>query len=520
MINGETGQPLAALLEDVPGLTVCADAGGTHIRGIVYDSRGAAPGYLFCALTGIHTDGHAYIAQAVKAGAAAILCGRPPAEELPGVVYILARDARAAMSRISANFYGRPCSRLKIIGVTGTDGKSSTVSFISQLLEAAGKKTGLLSTVSVLAGGQMEKNTLRQSTPEAPVIHAMLAQMQAAGREFAVIEATSHGLSPRTGRLLDVEFDAAVLTNVTHEHLEFHGSLRQYLSDKTNLFRGLDARRSARKGIPAFGVANADDSSYAYIKGQTREKLFSYSLQNAAADVYAADLACDMSGSSFILHDGGRREQIHICLPGAFNVENVLAAAAAASRILGICAADLAPHIEKLQGVRGRMTPVSGPEAPFHVLVDYAHTPGSFERLFPMVKSYTRGKIIAVFGSGGERDREKRPLQGEIAARYAGLIILADEDPRGEDPRALLLDIAKGSGRQEGEGLLIIPDRREAIAKAYELAQPGDTVLLLGKGHESSIIGKDGPVPWDEIATAKELLDSQAGPYPALSATG
>jgi UDP-N-acetylmuramoyl-L-alanyl-D-glutamate--2,6-diaminopimelate ligase len=410
------------------------------------------------------------------------------------------------MSRISANFYGRPSSQLKTIGVTGTDGKSSTVYFIYQLLEALGKKTGLLSTVSFLADGEVEKNTLRQSTPEAPVIHAVLERMRAAGKEFAVVEATSHGLSPRTGRLLDVEFDVAVVTNVSHEHLEFHGTREQYLADKANLFRCLRAARSARKGIPAFGVANSDDSSYAYIKGETREKLFSYSVNGADADVYASRLTLGMSGASFFLHDGGREVPVRLRLPGAFNVENLLAAALAVSRALGVSAADLAPHIENLEGVRGRMTPVTAEGKPFSVLVDYAHTPGSFEKLFPLVKAFTSGKIIAVFGSGGERDVEKRPVQGRIAARYAQHIILADEDPRGEDPRKLLLDIAAGTGRKEGEGLYIIPDRREAIAHAYQLAGPGDIVLLLGKGHESSIIGRDGPVPWDEIEIARELL--------------
>jgi UDP-N-acetylmuramoyl-L-alanyl-D-glutamate--2,6-diaminopimelate ligase len=426
-----------------------------------------------------------------------------PANQAPGAVYIQAADARAAMSRISANFYGRPGSRLKTIGVTGTDGKSSTVYFIYQLLEALGKKTGLLSTVSFLTGGGLEKNSLRQSTPEAPVIHGILADMENAGKEYAVIEATSHGLSPRTGRLLDVEFDAAVVTNVTHEHLEFHGSREQYLSDKTNLFRCLNAARSAKKGIPAFGVANADDSSFAYIQTQTREKLYSYSVRSSA-DVCASALAADMGGNSFTLHDGGEKAAVRIQLPGAFNVENVLAAAAAVSRILGRPATELAPHIENLKGVRGRMTPLFG--APFAVLVDYAHTPGSFERLFPLVRANTPGRIIAVFGSGGERDIEKRPIQGRIAAAYAEIIILSDEDPRGEDPHELLLHIAAGTGRTEEDGLLIIPERGKAIARAFALAKPGDTVLLLGKGHESSIICKDGPVPWDEIETAQELL--------------
>jgi UDP-N-acetylmuramoyl-L-alanyl-D-glutamate--2,6-diaminopimelate ligase len=497
-----THKPLSCLLEGLPGLGVHGNA-GTLIKGLAYDSRAVRPGWLFFALDGTHTNGQAYIPQALRAGAAAVVCGAAPGEQTPGAVFIQAENPRAAMSGISANFYGRPSSRLKTIGVTGTDGKSSTVYFIHQLLEALGKKAGLLSTVSFLTNGEIQNNTLRQSTPEAPVIHRMLADMEQAGKEYAVLEATSHGLSPRTGRLLDVEFDAAVLTNVTHEHLEFHGSREQYLSDKANLFRCLRAGRSAKKGIPAFGVANAGDSSYACIQAQTRERLYSYSARSPA-DVYASEIKADMGGSDFILHDGGKKAALRIQLPGAFNVENVLAAAAAVSRMLGMAATELAPHIENLRGVRGRMTPLRG--APFAVLVDYAHTPGSFERLFPLARAGTPGKLIAVFGSAGERDIEKRPIQGEIAARYAEILILADEDPRGEDPRELLLHIAAGTGRTEGEGLLIIPERRKAIARAFELAKPSDTVLLLGKGHESSIIYKNAPIPWDEIGTAQELL--------------
>jgi UDP-N-acetylmuramoyl-L-alanyl-D-glutamate--2,6-diaminopimelate ligase len=507
-----TQKSLSGLVKDLPGLRIRGNP-DTLISGLAYDSRAVQEGWLFFALEGLHINGNDYIPQALKAGAAAVVYGAASggqaAEAARGAgtrgqaVFIQAENPRAAMSGISANFYGRPSSRLKTIGVTGTDGKSSTVYFIYQLLEALGKKAGLLSTVSFLTDGGFEKNTLRQSTPEAPVIHGILADMEKAGKEYAVIEATSHGLSPRTGRLLDVEFDVAVLTNVTHEHLEFHGSQEQYLSDKTNLFRCLQAGRSAKKGVPAFGVTNADDSSYAYIKTQVRERLYSYSVRSSA-DIYASGLRADSDGCGFTLHDGGEKAVVRIQLPGAFNVENVLAAAAAVSRILGIPAVELAPHIAELKGVRGRMTPVRG--APFAVLVDYAHTPGSFERLFPVVRAATAGRIIAVFGSGGERDTEKRPIQGRIAAAYAAQIILADEDPRGEDPRELLLHIAAGTGRTEGDGLLIIPDRGKAIARAFELAGPGDTVLLLGKGHESSIIYKGGPIPWDEIEVAEKLL--------------
>jgi UDP-N-acetylmuramoyl-L-alanyl-D-glutamate--2,6-diaminopimelate ligase len=246
-------KPLSALLRNISGITVSGGGGDPLITGLSYDSRTVKPGDIFFALEGIHADGHAFIPAAAASGAAAVVSSGEPGKKTPGIVFIRGENTRRLMSRISAEFYNRPSSRLKTIGVTGTDGKSSVVYFIYQLLEALGKKAGLLSTVSFLAGSGLEKNPYRQSTPEAPVIHSILADMETAEKEFAVIEATSHGLSPRTGRLLDVEFDAAVVTNVTHEHLEFHGGREQYLADKTNLFRCLDSKRSAGKGIPAFG---------------------------------------------------------------------------------------------------------------------------------------------------------------------------------------------------------------------------------------------------------------------------
>ena len=509
---------LSALLAGLDNLGGAIVTGGDPwVTGLVYDSRSASPGSLFFALDGIHADGHAYIAAAVRAGAIAVVHGRDVTEKLPGAAYVRVPDCRIAMSRIAASFYDRPSSGMKTIGVTGTDGKSSTVSFIYQILESLGKPAGLLSTVSFVAGNNLEKNPYRQSTPEAPIIHGILDRMRRSGKEYAVIEATSHGLSRKTGRLLDVEFDAAVITNVTHEHLEFHGSREQYLHDKTNLFRALNARRSAAKGVPAFGVVNADDESFAYIKRETKEHLISYSVLRRDTDLFATDIRPDMAGTTFSLHDGGERTDLRIGMPGAFNVENVLAAAGAVSRITGVSSVRLAPHIEKLTGVRGRMTPV-GKDLPFSVIVDYAHTPGAFARLFPMVKEYTPGRIITVFGSGGERDVEKRPVQGRIASDYSGIVILSDEDPRGEDPRGLLEEIAAGCTNLEREkSLFIIPDRRLAIARAFELARPGDTVLLLGKGHETSIIYADGPIPWDEIEVAREILSRRKVDNPGAS---
>ncbi len=502
----EVETPLSVLLSSLKEVRRVGRS-DPFVRGIAYDSRAVKLGYLFCALEGVHTDGHRYIEDAIRAGAVAILCRNMPSSLLDGVVYLQVEDPRKAMSRLSAALYRFPSRSLKVIGVTGTDGKSSTVYYIHQLLELLQKKSGLLSTVSLLTGGTLEKNPLRQSTPEAPIIQEVLATMRDSGKEFAIVEATSHGLSHRTSRLLDVEFDVGVLTNVTHEHLEFHGSWEHYLSDKTNLFRSLSLPRSMAKGCPAFGVTNRDDKSYSYVREHCKVPLYSYSLQSSEADLFATHIESDLEGNSFQLHEQDSSVPCRIPLPGVFNIENVLAALLTVSRIEGVSPLSLSPLVKQLKGVRGRMTPVQKGQ-PFSVLVDYAHTPGAFEKLFPQVRKFTPGRLIAVFGSAGERDLEKRPMQGEIASRYADLIILTNEDPRLEDPMKILEDIAKGcGGKTRGKDLFLIPDRREAIQIAFRKALPKDTVLLLGKGHESSIILSSGPIPWDEIEIAASILE-------------
>ncbi|MCX7787474.1 MAG: UDP-N-acetylmuramoyl-L-alanyl-D-glutamate--2,6-diaminopimelate ligase [Spirochaetes bacterium] len=505
-MSDSKGVPLSILLSAIDEVKRIGNS-DPLVKGIAYDSREVQPGYLFCALEGIHTDGHRYIEGAIKAGAVSILCRKMPPSLSDRVVYLQVEDPRKAMSRLSAALYQFPSRSLKVIGVTGTDGKSSTVYYIHQFLELLGKKSGLLSTVSLLTGGTLEKNPLRQSTPEAPIIQEVLAEMRDAGKEFAIVEATSHGLSHRTSRLLDVEFDVGVLTNVTHEHLEFHGSWENYLSDKTNLFRALSSTRSTSKACPSFGVTNRDDRSYAYVREHCKVPLYSYSIKSVEADLFATQIDSDLEGNTFQLHENDSSVPCRIPLPGMFNVENVLAALLTVSRLEGVPALSLSPLAKQLKGVRGRMTPIQKGQ-PFSVLVDYAHTPGAFEKLFPQVRKFTPGRLIAVFGSAGERDVEKRPLQGGIASQYADLIILTNEDPRLEDPMQILEDIAKGCGRKTKErDLFLIPDRMEAIRFAFQKAEAQDTVLLLGKGHESSIILASGPIPWDEIEVAVSLLE-------------
>jgi len=519
------------------------------ITALEYDSRKVKPGSLYFALPGLHTDGHNFIPEALKRGAAAVVHGRELSEYMEGVLYIRVKDPRFAMSPIADAFYDYPSRRMGIIGVTGTEGKSTTVYLIYQLLKLAGKRVGFISTVQQGDGLEEKWNSEHQTTPEAVTIHRLLAEMSQNGAEFAVVESSSHGLSKRTNRLGDVDFDVGVMTNVTHEHLEFHGTWEQYRSDKAELFRALDTSPSSHAkqmpagefSVPSFGVVNADDPSAAYFAAATRHKTYTFSTKGAQADLSLRlmessaggnwyDVFAAASGSTLTLRDR---------LPGAFNTGNVLAALLVVSNLLSMGIDDLAPLVLYLKPVRGRMTALHRGQ-PFEVMVDYAHTPSSFETVFPPLRerlNSTGGRLISLFGSAGERDTQKRRLQGEIAARYSDVVILTDEDPRGEDPMLILEEIAKGCEANSGceadqdcetnsgceadqgceadrmirnETLFLIPDRPLAIRKAFSLARQGDLVLLLGKGHENSIIYAAGTRAYDEISEAEKAL-AEAG---------
>ena len=475
------------------------------VGGIAYDSRDVKPGFLFVAMDGLHTDGHSFIPDAVSRGATALVHARQLAETPAGVTRIRLDNPRAALSPLAAAFYGHPSRSIRVIGVTGTDGKSSTVWFITQLLGFLGRKVGFLSTVSFQTSDTIVKNPFRQSTPEATEIHGMLREMVDLGKEFAVVEATSHGLSARMNRLADVHFDAGVMTNVTHEHLEFHGSLEQYRSDKANLFRALSSASDKIVECPRFGVVNADDPSASYFQEAARVPVFSYGLREPA-DLGARSLRADLSGTTFVMTHDGREAEARVAIPGPFWVENSLAACLTVARLLEVDPLSLVPHLPNLQGVKGRMDYVQVGQ-PFAVIVDYAHTPGAFQKLLPWVRAHTSGKTIVVFGSAGERDAAKRPLQGRTASENCDTLVITDEDPRGEDRMAIIEQIAQGCvNKTRGRDMFLVPDRREAIRLALTRAVPGDTVMLLGKGHEGSIIGPDGAAAWDERTEAEAGL--------------
>jgi UDP-N-acetylmuramoyl-L-alanyl-D-glutamate--2,6-diaminopimelate ligase len=489
-----------------------------EITHLAYDSRNAGDGSLFFALEGLHVDGHRFIDDAIANGARAVIHSKPLSCYAPSVVYLQTENTRTAISAVAAAFYDHPSEEMTVIGVTGTDGKSTTVYLIHQLLEKMGYRSGFLSTVHYQDGDSIRKNQLRQSTPEAVEIHQLLHRMRANAKTHAVLEATSHGLSPRNNRLGDVSFDVAVFTNLSHEHLEFHGSFEQYRDDKANLLRYL--RRPPKKGggeqpvseEPAerFAVLNRDDDHFRFFEEiATGVPVYTYSVQDAKnSDLGVRSYTPYLEGSDVIFTTNDRLIDCYLPLPGSFNVENILAALLTVTTLTGEQIESLASIVPHLRPVPGRMNSITAGQ-PFSVIIDYAHTPGSFTRFFPFVREHTQGRLIAVFGSAGERDIEKRPQQGSIADRYADIIVLTDEDPRGEDPQSILEDIRQGCrDRTPGTDLFLIPERREAIAEAFRCAQPGDTVVLLGKGHEESILYADGAIRWDESGVAREVLQA------------
>lgn len=532
------------------------------ITDLCFDSRSVTSGSLFFALPGTHVHGNTFITDAINRGALAVVYQ----DELPveavktaksqqtAPVFIKVQDARFAMSPIAAAFYDNPSSKLAVIGVTGTEGKSSTVSFIWQLLRLMGKKAGFFSTVQYSLGGDAIANPEHQTTPEAPIVQRQLYQMVQAGCHYAVVESSSHGLSVRTNRLGNVLFDCAVWMNVTHEHLEFHGTFEQYRHDKANLFRALDTHNheklidGQKVTIPAFGVINLEDPSAEYFVKSTKCPVYGFTTRGAAGrgqgflnsnppriPYLLADKIAGSKGISFELEGsekligtvgvgsigtvgvgsigtvgaGSGTIAVETPVSGAFNVYNITAALLTVSQITQLPIQEVAGKTQFLAPITGRMTPICQGQ-PFEVIVDYAHTPSSFETIFLPLKKRVTGRLIALFGSGGERDIKKRPEQGKIAAHWCDMVFLADEDPRGEDPQTLLEMIAQGA-RTEGKvseetGLYLIPNRQEAIRKAFSLAREGDIVLLLGKAHENSIIYKDYIMPYDEIKEAKNAL--------------
>jgi UDP-N-acetylmuramoyl-L-alanyl-D-glutamate--2,6-diaminopimelate ligase len=488
------------LRELIVGATVGRTLGdlGVEISALAYDSRKVGPGTLFFCVPGEKVDGHEFGAAAVEAGAVALVVERELEVDVPQVI---AADARAAMAPLAARFWGNPTRELRVVGVTGTNGKTTTAFLIREILEAAGVQCGLLGTVTQVIGGVEEE--AERTTPEAIDLQATFRRMLDGGDRVCAMEVSSHALALHRSDAID--FEVAVFTNLSQDHLDFHADMEDYFQAKRKLFA---------MG-PKTAIVNVDDPYGARLA--TEFDVLTFSGDGGEADFAAGNVSFDAAGSEFAVTtsrgrkakntfafrplDGGIR--VRTALPGRFNVSNALAAFATATA-LGVASATAADGLAGAERVPGRFEPIDEGQ-PFAVLVDYAHTPDSLENVLRAARRITKGRLIVVFGAGGDRDRDKRPKMGRAAAELSDLAVVTSDNPRSERPEEIIAEILDGiDGR---EGVEVEPDRRAAIALALASAQPEDTVVIAGKGHEQGQELENGrKVPFDDREVAREEL--------------
>jgi UDP-N-acetylmuramoyl-L-alanyl-D-glutamate--2,6-diaminopimelate ligase len=487
-----------------------------EITGIAWDSRQVQPGDAFFALVGANADGHRFAGAAVERGAAAVIGARPLTGL--GVPYVqLTGDDRAALAKFSAAFYDHPSRQLAVIGITGTDGKTTTTNLVYHILRTAGIPAGMISTVNALIGDQALDTGFHVTTPESPDVQRYLAQMVDAGLTHAVLEVTSHGLAQ--GRAAEVDFDLAAVTNVTHEHLDYHGTYQGYLAAKGLLFEALGGVGSA-KGVEKLGVLNKDDESYGYLAGVTPARTLSYSLSDAqGADLWADEISSTPNELRYRAVGLGEDFMVRTPQIGRYNVANGLAAIGVTVFGLGIPVPIVQAAFETAVTVPGRMERIALGQD-FLAIVDFAHTPNAIRQALRTARELTEGKVIAVFGSAGLRDVEKRKLMPEVAAKLADEMFLTAEDPRTESLAGILADMAEGAERGGGvEGVTFWrePDRVTAIRRAVARARAGDLVITCGKGHEQSMCFGEVEYPWDDRTALTAALAERLGvPGPAM----
>jgi UDP-N-acetylmuramoyl-L-alanyl-D-glutamate--2,6-diaminopimelate ligase len=489
-MTGDRAMGLGALTDVVAPERVIGIPVG-EVRSLAYDSRRVEPGTLFFAVPGVHVDGHDFAPNAAASGAVGIVLER----ELPGidVPQLVVDRTRRALADAADAWYGRPSERLTVVGVTGTDGKSTVTALAADMLRACGRRSGQVGTVSIGIGERIEPNLDRNTTPEALELQALLARMVAAGDDCVVMEATSHGLALERTR--NCRFDVGVVTNVTSEHLEFHGTLDAYRAAKARLVEEAPV-----------AVLNADDAAFGYFRERASGRVITFGI-DADADLRATDLVVDASGSRARLRSPRWKGELHVPVPGRFNVANALAALAVAEA-LELDLGRAASAIAEWKGVPGRMERIDIGQ-PFTLIVDYAHTADALRKVLEVARPLATGRLIVVFGSAGERDPSKRAPMGRVAADLADLVVVTDEDPRLENPRSINEQIADGArerGARDGETLWVCDDRREAIELAVSLARNGDVLVIAGKGHEQSIVYGTEKRPWDDRSVAREAL--------------
>ncbi|MDQ6883488.1 MAG: UDP-N-acetylmuramoyl-L-alanyl-D-glutamate--2,6-diaminopimelate ligase [Candidatus Dormibacteraeota bacterium] len=470
-----------------------------EVTGVCYDSRRVRPGDCFVAIPGEHTDGHRYVETALRDGATVAVVQRHIATAWPQVVVA---DSRRALALISSAFFNHPTRAMVVIGVTGTDGKTTTTTMIQHMLLSSGRRAGSMSTVDIRFGAEISANDSRQTTLEALEIQEQLARMRDSGIQDVVIETSSHGLALQ--RVVGCDYDVAVFTNIAHEHLDFHRTIEAYREAKASLI-DLTAQ-SAGKGLAKSAILNRDDPSYAYLVRRPIAQRLTYGVQ-LDADLKAQRVEASAQGLQVEATTPLGQLAFRLSVSGRWNAANALAAAATGIAV-GLSLEEIQKGLESFRGVSGRMERVDLGQ-PFAVIIDYAHTPQSLEKVLRELRPVTSGKLIAVFGSAGDRDREKRPWMGEIAARLSDYAVFTNEDPREEDAGRILSEIAAGAeevGWKDGVNYARIEDRLKGIAHAVSRAAPGDTILLAGKGHERSILVGRGKQPWDERAAAEAAI--------------
>ena len=511
---------LTKLLEGVEIRRITGEA-LKEIEGIAYHSHRVEKGFLFAAIRGMEVDGHQFIGEAIQNGAEAILLEEEM--EIAHQTMIFVPNSRQALAKISSNFYGDPSSQVKLIGITGTNGKTTTTYLLESILERAGYSVGVIGTVNYRFG--QKKTQAPHTTPESLDLQRILREMVREGVSHVIMEVSSHGID--LDRVFGCEFDGVIFTNLTSEHLDYHKTLKQYFESKKKLFSDslMKSHKSRR-----FAVTNPDDPRGEDIVEEIALPVIRYGL-NSSCDISADQVRSTFEELSFRVKTPRGEFQIHSKLAGGFNLYNILAAVATGIA-MDIPLETLKDGVESLNGVPGRFEKVENPKG-IHLIIDYAHTPDALERVLLGARGIIEGtvcgpflgdeKIITVFGCGGDRDRTKRPLMGEVAGRHSDLAILTSDNPRTEDPLAIMEEVEKGlksipleewhqheiSSWRSRKGYLKIPDRREAIRMAIRMARPMDTVLIAGKGHEDyQIIGKK-KFPFDDRVEARKALEGE-----------
>jgi UDP-N-acetylmuramoyl-L-alanyl-D-glutamate--2,6-diaminopimelate ligase len=488
---------LAELAAGVPGAVV-ESGGEVEVGNVVQDSRRARPGDLFVAVRGLRADGHDFAAE-VAARGVAVAVERPL--PLPaGAAVLRLADTRAGLAELAAELHGRPSRRLLVVGVTGTDGKTTTAHLAAHVLRSAGLEAGLMSTVAFALGGAEADNPTGLSTAGPPEVQAGLARMVEAGARCAVLEVTSHALVQE--RVAACDFDAVGVTNVGVDHLDYHRTWEDYLAAKARLVDLCAA--GAPKGVPKTAVLNLDDRSFEPMAAHSIERRWSYSMGATSAHLRAAQLSPSLAGTRFRLLAPGGEAAVELPLPARYNVANALCAAGLCLA-LGLDLGAVAAGLSSFPGLRGRLEPVDLGQ-PFRVFVDYAHSASSLASALRELRPFTQGRLIAVFGSTARADHD-RPGMGRAAAAGADFFVITTDDPVDEDPAEIARQVSSGvEGRRPGQDFEVVLDRRAAIRRAIGLARPGDVVLLAGKGHERTMVTAAGREPWDERAEAEAAL--------------